>query len=687
MRGTLEKTFLIVIAAGLLAAGFHLARRVEAERANRTVELAVDLNEFTDLAALSGRSSDEVLSELRASGATSAGVDEMSVELIHRRGLATRMRGADLLGLVRAGAIADRDFAVRLESAGLNPDAVYLLFDDPAVADWFEAAAARRLPPGTWQAVRVGSRRLVSLLLSEDRWDKQGFGIWPGDVRRVNAAGLAVIPKLQNYRGPEDRDFRADLRAVQGAGGRMSTVIFGGGQALGYPNALESAAAAFTATGAVQGMVEAPVQLGFIKQLGQEELADRTGYRAVRVYSIHRKELEKLTPETVLDRWPRAVKERNIRVIYVRPMYVLPADEPPLPTNLQLVREAAERLRQEGWTLGLAQPFAPIRPPAWVAILIAAAILSGAAWVGWLSLPLPAWLVGGGWLLATLAAAYALALGRGDLTRKVLALLAAISYPSLGLAWAAWRASRQTEVRQAEADPAGGISVALLAGSGLVLVPAAISLAGALLVAALLADNRHLLEIEYFRGVKLSLLAPMGVAAWVIVRHWGVGATGRWSASGRNVWRELERLAAVELRAWHMAALGVAAIAAYIYLGRSGHTAGLEVSTVEIQFRDWLEQALVARPRTKEFLVGYPALMASGWLAWRGWRALVTPAVVVGGVAVTSLVNSFEHMRTEFLLSLWRGVNGVALGLLIGAAAVIALEQAAKLYLRWREHG
>lgn len=682
-RRALAGVLLAAIAAGLIAAGLHLFRRVDVERASRQVELAVDLNEFVDLAAQSGRDPDDVLRELRSAGATSAGVDEMTVDLLHRRGLAARMRGAELLGLLRAGAIADHDFAVGLEAARIDPDAVYLLFRDAGVADWFEANAARRLTPGTWHAVSAGGRRLVGLRLPEDRWDDQGFGIWPGDVQRVNAAGLLVIPKLQNPREGARRDFPADLDAVRAAGGRMSTVIFGGGQALGYPDALADAAAAMTASGAVQGMVEAPVQLAFIKQLGQEELVRLTGYRAARVYSIDRKELDKLTPQTVLDRWPRAVKERNIRVIYVRPMLALPAGEPPLPVNLRLVREAAERLRSDGWTLGAAQPFAPLRPPAWAAVLMASAILAGAAWVAWLSLPLPAWLVGAGWLVATLLGLYALVLGRGDLTRKALALLSAVAYPSLGLAWAAWRASRQPAAGEAEAPRFGAV---LRTGAGLVLVPAAISLAGALLLAALLADNRYLLEIDYFRGVKLSLLLPMAIAAWVIIRHWGITASGRWGAEGRNVFRELERLAAAELRAWHVAALGLAAVAAYIYLGRSGHTAGLEVSTAEIQFRDWLERALVARPRTKEFLVGYPALMAAAWLAWRGWRPLVIPAVVAGGVALTSLVNSFEHMRTEFLLSLWRGVNGVALGLVVGAAGAFALERAVRRYLRWREH-
>lgn len=679
----------LVIAAGLIAAGLHLVTRVRVETTNRAVELAVDYNEFADLAAQSGRSFPEVLRELRAAGVTSVGVDEMTIDRLRRSGLAATLRGGELLTLRDAPAPPDPAWA-RLDPAAIRPDALYLLFTDVAAGRWFEAAALRRLPAGTVDVPLPG--RLVGVRIAEDRLDKQGFGVWPGHVAAVAQAGLYVIPRLQNYPPPEGRepgaspvrDLAGDLRAVGQAGGRVSTVIFGGGQAFGYPDGLPEAAAAFAQAGLVQGLVEAPVQLGFIRQLGQQEFAALTGYRAARVYSIHRAELNKLTPEMVLDRWPRAVKERNIRIIYARPLLILPGDEPPLWANLKLLRESAEALRRDGWTLGPAQPFAPVRPPAWVSVLIAAGVLAGGAWVVRLSLPLPPLLVGAAWLFAALAAGYALAFGRGDLTRKALALLAAVAFPSLGLAWAGWRASRAAD---GPAGAAPSAASAVREGVALVLAPAAISLIGAILLGALLADNRYLLEIEYFRGVKLSLVAPMAVAAWIAVRHWGVAGAGRWGAAGRNVPRELERLGGADLRAWHVALLGAAAVGAYIYLGRSGHTAGLEVSAAEVELRDWLERIFVARPRTKEFLVGYPALVAAAWFARRGWRPLVVPAVLAGGIALTSLVNSFEHMRTEFLLSLWRSANGVALGLLIGAAAVLVGDRLARLYFRWRADG
>ena len=55
-----------------------------------------------------------------------------------------------------------------------------------------------------------------------------------------------------------------------------------------------------------------------------------------------------------------------------------------------------------------------------------------------------------------------------------------------------------------------------------------------------------------------------------------------------------------------VAALGAVA---WVFVGRSGHTAGVPVPTSELMLRRFLENTMYARPREKEFIIGHPALM------------------------------------------------------------------------------
>src|SRR5262249_39008283 len=82
------------------------------------------------------------------------------------------------------------------------------------------------------------------------------------------------------------------------------------------------------------------------------------------------------------------------------------------------------------------------------------------------------------------------------------------------------------------------------------------------------------------------------------------------------------------------------------------------------------DQVLV-RPRTKEFLVGHPALIVALalWALARG-RAWIVPLLCVGAIGQESLVNSFCHLHTPIALTLARTWNSLWLGSLIGLAVL-----------------
>ena len=90
----------------------------------------------------------------------------------------------------------------------------------------------------------------------------------------------------------------------------------------------------------------------------------------------------------------------------------------------------------------------------------------------------------------------------------------------------------------------------------------------------------------------------------------------------------------------------------------------------EIRFREALERLLWVRPRTKEFLVGYPCLVVYYALIKRNWAPHYREVFRVGAsFALASAVNSFSYFHTLLPLTIIRVVNGWWLEILVGSAA------------------
>jgi hypothetical protein len=76
--------------------------------------------------------------------------------------------------------------------------------------------------------------------------------------------------------------------------------------------------------------------------------------------------------------------------------------------------------------------------------------------------------------------------------------------------------------------------------------------------------------------------------------------------------------------------------------------------------RAFLERVLFARPRTKEFLIGYPALWLLACL--RNLRPVYRMVLWLSAtIGFVTLVNSFCHLHTPLLFILLRFVNALAL--------------------------
>lgn len=238
-----------------------------------------------------------------------------------------------------------------------------------------------------------------------------------------------------------------------------------------------------------------------------------------------------------------------------------------------------------------------------------------------------------------------------ELQMQILALLAALAFPALAVLLLA------NLLRQAPV----GKHATIRAFAGTLLSCLAIVLWGCMYISAVQTTSLYLLVLRLFRGVKLSQLGMYGfsalVMAWTFLHR--EGNTLR--ADLRDLLPRDDR----RTRSQTIAAVVLIVIAGIIYILRTGDGM-LSVPTLEQRLRNELETILVFRPRTKEFLVAFPAVAAAFVFAARRNRVWTCLFGILSGIGFASVANTFCHMRAHFTVSLYRTLIGAAIGLVLG---------------------
>jgi uncharacterized membrane protein len=185
------------------------------------------------------------------------------------------------------------------------------------------------------------------------------------------------------------------------------------------------------------------------------------------------------------------------------------------------------------------------------------------------------------------------------------------------------------------------------------------------------------MNLNYFSGVKLAFIVPL-----LIFPLNYLSAT-----LPRKEWLPYLRSWLLKSPSYLMLGFFLIALAAvYIYIGRSGNDSGIQVSGLEIRMREILENIFLARPRLKEFLIGYPSIMAMIYLYQRYKNDLLLLVfgfgVMIGSI---SMVNSFCHDFTAVSISASRTLAGLLTGLLIGCLILICIWLGEKIRTKYQE--
>lgn len=726
MDKTLKKIVLIMMALSLIATGLLDVSRVKAERQARTVDLVLDYDEFYEMARQSGESFESWMTFFEAQGVRHVALNEETLKSLKAQGkaisYATRLEfvseshwNLNLPEALTADLSSDQtdqfDLVVETSDSELAAfierglksrlGAGYYKSYSNASTNWFVIDGSIEQALYETGRIMTGSDGKVVErpdVYTSSLLDRVGIGFDPEKIEAIRAGNLEALPRpVNNPLNPslaleafEDDFLHYDFDT--------SYVIYSGQEVIGYDAedvmSLDRLIQALDRLGLSTSLIEAGNQLGHVETRGGDYVAENSQYKAVRVFPVVRYIQKRIGiynyegSEEIENTLYRAITERNIRSIYLRPF--LENDRVYMTDRSEYVRmfdSLENRIAEHGLSYGEAGVMGFNAPPLSLKLISGLGLVAAVLWLlsQLIRMTLPVGLSLAG--LGTLGLAGALFIAP-NLATTLLGLASSLIFPALSVFILIDQIKKLYDRK--DALNVGGI---LKKAVVILTVTFGVSLVGGYYIGGFLSSSSYLLEMDYFRGVKLSLGAPVAAAAIFYILKFGYGRRSDLESAEEKrrtvYWKDLFRLLDASIKMKHIAVLGAAAVVAYVYIARSGHETDLQPSTLEMIFRNTLEQILLARPRTKEFLMAFPAVMMVVSMAARKRKALLLPLVLVASLGFSSVVNTFSHLRSPLYLSTARELYALGFGIVLGAAAVLVLLMLDKwlvegLYVKWQ---
>ena len=608
--------FLLLV---VMMSGFDLFRRIAIERDHRTVGLVTEYRDIVLLSRQTGKSAEETWNRVKEAGVVGICASELT--------------GKDLAAgflPVYYGSLATFRPVLRFSlSLPLDRAAILVENSDPMLETVVEYLRTRYRG-----IVTLSMAEGMLIVLPQATDELADAGIMPDFAALAFAekSGVRVVYRPQSASGIDGEHTAASVEWLKRHYPMISCVLPAGQMVAGYPDL-----APLIRT--LKELKLPVAQAEFVRQIGISELYSGMVPSIIPLHSLVREELisRRLSRAQVIERMIRAVHERSIRLLLLRPYELYSVDK--LMPFIDDTRTIRESLESRGYTMGWPETI-PMNTPS-----------PGSA---------------AGVALVFLACVWSYArrfCGHGDEVSGVETALVLLCTAALG--FCVWKVP-------AVSGMLGGFTAAMVAAEATLwaldayekpayglLAGLLVTVAGGVAIASFYGTTKAMLRLSPFSGVKLTLLLP---PVLIVMNDLKLRIHPE---SASDILRRPPRWGELILA-------GGALCAAAVMTVRSDNASF--VPGWEVSFRDFLERIMWVRPRTKEFLAGYPCMIVYFMVERRSWLEHYREAFRLGAsMAFSSAVNSFCHFHTILILSAIRVVNGWLLGIAVGFAAIVMI--------------
>ncbi|WP_099190017.1 DUF5693 family protein [Tepidibacter mesophilus] len=518
----------------------------------------------------------------------------------------------------------------------------------------------------------------MSKVLEGSKLEFLGIGFLQEDIDIIKSSGLEVLPRpiyLSEYEDEKSIKYYFEFLDEQGI--NPSSIIFAGGEVLGFDSDTDYLQKELKSRNMVVGMIETNVQRENIDQKGLNKLVEDSGYYATRVFNVWDWLQERYDYEIpyhhqgqeIINSMYRAVTERNVRIIYFKPFI---DKQGKYVTDMSIYKQRFEEFdnriqKGHNMKIGKVNSMREVHPNRLMHIPIAIGIIAAfLILIDNLVNINPKYMnILFGLSSAGTAALYWLGV-KADLLDKMFALLATIAMPSISMAFILYvvRAALKTK------NNMNAFNI-LVKGIITLIIACMISLIGVLFETSLLLDSKFLLEMDIFRGVKVSQLSPIMLTVLLYLSIFGYK---REKERNGICFKEIIKLFKEDIKIGHAIVLGVFLVIGIVFIARTGHETNIKPSSIELLFRNMLELVLTARPRNKSFLMANPAFILMMYLAFKGQKWPIFPLSLLVVIGQGNIVNTFSHIRAPLYLSYIRTNYEIVFGIIIGGIVTLLID-------------
>lgn len=617
---------ILVLSLAILQGAYLGLQKYKVEAKAKNIELCVDLNDLKTIAAYEKKPLTPILEEINKLGITAIGVFEETLPDAIAQGEVSYVKGSALWEAIKF----NPKFAQLSVETKISPLSTYIHVPDNIIR--------KRLSDQlTWALGQNNVQEINEVLCvneAEESIRSLGLGFSESQISFLKQKGFKIIPRILNDPRYHLGNIGLKIAGLKGYG----LIIFDGEEILGYPDAIAPLAKAMQTNNIKYGYIE------IVKQDGDLQLKKLMQENVVRVHSVPKDELKKISKDEAITRFARAARERGVNLIYLRPFLPPKVDAYPVAFNLSYFRELTSSLKNAGFTLGQDNDIEKIELGFWQVTLLGAGVVVGAIFLANYFMAIPAMLSLALLLVSSVLFFNLNLLGFQLQLQKLLAFLCVVIFPCLAI----------IDTFSKSPKPRSFYWDSLF----LVFNVVAQTVMGIFLLVGLFTDYRFMMGIETFGGVKFAYVLPMMIIALYFILQQDKGSAVDKIKAFLNTEIKLITLA---IGLFVLAALGV-------LVARSGNFI-LPVPGFEKIFRNLLETLLFIRPRTKEFLVGYPILFICAVYYLRNQKQWLWILAALSAIAPISAMNTFCHAHTPIMVSMVRSFNGLELGLIIGLFA------------------
>ncbi|MFN3266799.1 MAG: DUF5693 family protein [Deinococcales bacterium] len=590
----LQQILSILLTISLIPALILAWQRIEFERSYNVVGLTIDYGDVVQQARENGLETAELLKRYRALGVGGVSVYEPSLGRLVQNDLVVYREGAEW---------RNQRIGLGQDVSQIQSKEFYLRSLKPGVAERFTAKYQYPTRQVSIDGVRWTAFPVNILALPAG----------PDLDLNAQLEALGFFLVYRPFEAGALRDPGADFPKVP-------YIVYAGDEITGNSTEQKRQKMLERTKNTITGMVES------VRQDGLNEIIRQNP--TVRVFAIPAAWQKKLIPEEAGSKFILAARERNHRLLYIRPYERVDDTE----TFIKAILAGLERAN-----LVLGKPTAlEFKQDNLLQRLSFFGALLGLALFATL---FPWWWLG----LGTAVGVLGISLVFAGFNGKGLALCAALVFSVLGFALA----------RSKLLDWARATGITLM---------------GAFFASALGVSRNEVLAIEPFAGVGLLLVLPPVLLGLTMVPKQDIRKTIR------DLYNTPITLGLVGLMV-----LAVGALALIVL--RRGNDTGAGVTEAEAKARAALQDSMI-RPRSKELALHAPAMLGLSGMFPTWVNNLLLMASTIGQA---SMMGSFTHFHTPLLISLQRTVNGLFIGGLIGVAVLGAVWSVRRYFLENNE--